>query len=341
MFGGKMRNTRYPLRVLLRTCGMACIGLLVGLTAIAASTLSTNENTMPDLTPEEARIIIHKGTEAPFSGAYLYNKADGTYACRQCGAALYRSSDKFESGCGWPAFDDAIPGAVKRVPDADGRREEILCAACGGHLGHVFEGERLTPKNVRHCVNSLSMSFVPAKGDAEQQAPATAPGTATAVFAGGCFWGVEDAFSKAPGVLDAVSGYTGGKVENPGYEQVSRGNTGHAEAVRVTYDPARVSYEELARLFFEIHDPTQLNRQGPDIGTQYRSAVFYANEEQKRVAASLIEQLHRKGWDVATELVPLDVFYPAEDYHQDFTARTGQGACHLRQPRFERGPNER
>lgn len=280
---------------------------------------------MKALSPEEKAVIESGATETPFSGRYWNHKADGTYACRRCGAALYRSGDKFDSGCGWPSFDDAVPGAVLRRPDADGRRTEILCAACGGHLGHVFEGEGFTPKNIRHCVNSLSLDFKPhEKGECMEEA----------VFAGGCFWGVEDAFQAVPGVCDAESGYTGGSTPNPAYEDVCTGRTGHAEAVRVTYDPDKVSYEELAKLFFEIHDPTQIDRQGPDVGTQYRSAVFYKDEKQKAVAERLIARLRRQGYAVATQLVPASVFYPAEDYHQDFTARTGRGGCHFRIPRF-------
>ena len=139
---------------------------------------------MRTLTEQEARVIIHKGTEAPFTGEYLHNKRQGTYVCRQCGAPLYRSSDKFDSGCGWPSFDDALPGAVRRSPDPDGHRVEITCENCGGHLGHVFKGEQFTAKNTRHCVNSISMIFVPEE---------------KAYFAGGCFWGVEDAFSHVEG----------------------------------------------------------------------------------------------------------------------------------------------
>ena len=279
---------------------------------------------MPALNPEERRVIKDKGTEPPFSGAYWNAHDAGVYVCRQCGQALYTSDAKFDSGCGWPSFDAMLPGAVLRKPDADGSRTEILCASCGGHLGHVFEGERLTPKNTRHCVNSLSLSFVPAER------------IASAVFAGGCFWGIEDAFSTVPGVLDAVSGYTGGKTENPTYQEVGSGLTGHAEAVRVWYDSARVDYATLARLFFEIHDPTQENRQGPDIGTQYRSAVFYANPKQEAIARSLLQELRSLGWNVVTSVEPLGAFYPAEAYHQDFTRRTGRGSCHIRVPRFAR-----
>lgn len=297
----------------------------------------TDSHPMPPLSAQEADILLHKGTEAPFSGRYHHHDKPGTYLCRQCGMPLYGSRDKFASGCGWPSFDAELPGAVRRLPDADGQRTEIVCAHCGGHLGHVFEGEGFTEKNTRHCVNSLSMTFVDA-GSPEEKAAfarrADAPCTATAIVAGGCFWGVEDAFEKLPGVCSAVSGYTGGTVPSPSYAQVSTGTTGHAEAVLIRYDPTRISYEQILRRFFEIHDPTQLNRQGPDVGTQYRSAIFYADDEQYAVAQRLVARLRELGYKVQTRLEKAAPFYEAEDWHQDFTARTGRGGCHLPVPRF-------
>ena len=279
------------------------------------------------LSADEERVIVNKGTEPPFSGKYYLNKEQGSYLCRRCDAPLFRSSAKFDSGTGWPSFDDAIEGAVKQISDADGRRTEILCAHCGAHLGHVFFSEGFTAKNVRHCVNSLSLNFMPEA--------VAAPKTQKAVFAGGCFWGVEYHLSKIKGVLSAKSGYTGGLTLNPSYRQVCTGNTGHAEAIEVEFDPALVSYETLAKLFFEIHDPTQLNRQGPDIGTQYRSAVFYTTAEQKTVAEKLIALLKTRGFNVVTSVEKAGTFWPAEDYHQDYYQKNGhQPYCHIYQKRF-------
>lgn len=288
------------------------------------------------LTEEEKRVILNKGTERPFSGKFYDFKGKGTYVCKQCGAPLYRSEDKFDSGCGWPSFDDEIPQAVKRMSDADGRRTEIVCANCGGHLGHVFVGEGLTPKNTRHCVNSVSMDFIPAgtrRGKPETEEDKEQ--TETAIFAGGCFWGVEYFLEKQAGVVSVVSGYIGGKVPHPTYEQVCSKATGHAEAVRIIYKPSEVSYETLAKLFFEIHDPTQLNRQGPDVGDQYRSEVFYTNPEQKEIAEDLIAQLKAKGIPVVTKVTPATTFWPAEIYHQDYYSRQGSTPyCHRYTKRF-------
>lgn len=262
------------------------------------------------LTDNEKMVILQKGTERPYTGEYWDHKAEGTYNCKQCDAPLYRSSDKFDSHCGWPSFDDEIKGAVTRVPDADGMRTEIICSNCKGHLGHVFLGEGFTQKNTRHCVNSISMTFVPAsekKGKNEK-----------AYFAGGCFWGVEYYLTKVDGVISTDVGYTGGRTLNPTYKDVSYKNTGHAEVVEVVFDPAKVSFEKLAKLFFEIHDFTQVDRQGPDIGDQYRTEIFYTSEAQKQVSEKLINILEKKGYKVATKVSKLVKYYKAEDYHQDY-----------------------
>ena len=280
-----------------------------------------------ELTPEEAKVILHKGTEAPYSGKYWKSKDAGIYKCKQCSAPLYSSEHKFDSHCGWPSFDDEFPNAVKRIPDADGIRTEIVCNNCGGHLGHVFIGERLTDKNVRHCVNSISMVFEPAAIDESKYSKA--------IFASGCFWGTEYMFKDMKGVISTTVGYTGGKTENPTYKEVCTGTTGHKEALEIVYDPKIVSYETLAKQFFETHDPTQVDGQGPDIGEQYRSEIFYFDDEQKTIAEKLIEILKEKGLKVATIITPAAKFYPAEDYHQDYYVKKGSKPyCHIYRKKF-------
>jgi len=310
------------------------------------------------LLPFERRVILEKATEPPFTGIFESFDHKGTYLCRRCGTPLFRSENKFHSGCGWPSFDAEIPGAVARKPDPDGLRTEILCARCGAHLGHVFEGEGFTPRNVRHCVNSVSLLFAPAPSKSaakpeSQPVPGvegSTPGSTSApvvsepgwvkpleraVFAGGCFWGVEYLLRQVSGVVETRVGYTGGHKPYPTYEEVCSHTTGHAEAVEVLFDPSKVSYEALTRVFFEIHDPTQLNRQGPDVGDQYRSAVFYTSPEQRAVAERLIHELREKGYDVVTQIVAADVFWPAEPYHQRYYERKGtKPYCHFRVQRF-------
>ncbi len=301
---------------------------LNGCTQNQHQTAATNQKNMKfkQLTPEEERVIVQKGTEAPFTGKYEKFVETGTYICKRCGAPLYRSADKFDARCGWPAFDDEIPGAVKRIPDADGMRTEIECASCGAHLGHVFLGEGLTSKDTRHCVNSISLDFVPAPSEVQ---------TDTAIFAGGCFWGVEYYMKKINGVISTEVGYTGGKTDHPDYKQVCSGTTGHYEAIEVVFDPHRTSFEGVAKMFFETHDPTEWNHQGPDWGEQYRSAVFYKTAEQKAITEKLIHLLKEKGFKVVTQVLPATTFWKAEDYHQDYYDHKGATPyCHGYVKRF-------
>jgi peptide methionine sulfoxide reductase msrA/msrB len=290
--------------------------------------VTDDENPMTDSTPwkrlsrEQHEVIVNGGTEPPGSGRLLNHEEDGTYTCARCSAPLFVSDSKFHSGCGWPSFDDSLPGAVRELPDADGRRVEIRCTHCDGHLGHVFRGESITPKDTRHCVNSLSIEFQ--RGRSE-----------LAFFAGGCFWGVEHLLQSIKGVSKVDSGYMGGERANPTYEEVCSGRTGHTETVRVTFDPEVVSYEALAKAFFEIHDPTQVNRQGPDVGTQYRSAIFVESPEQELTARRLIGVLEQRGLRVATQVEAAGIFWPAEAYHQDYFERNAAGhVCHERVKRF-------
>lgn len=279
------------------------------------------------LPPKVLAVVQNKGTEPPFSGEYDDFAEEGTYLCRQCGLALFRSKTKFHSGCGWPSFDEELPNAVKREPDADGRRTEIICARCQAHLGHIFTGEGLTSKNVRHCVNSLSLDFVTDQ---------TVLDTEEAIFAAGCFWGVEYYLKQLPGVLKTQVGYTGGRLDYPTYQMVCTGNTGHYEAIRVIYDPSKINYATLAKYFFEIHDPTQSDGQGPDLGAQYLSVIFYYDPSQKQTALNLIAELKQEGYAVCTQSLPVQTFWPAEAYHQDYYDKTGkQPYCHHHVKRFK------
>ena len=301
--------------------------LVFFMTFLIADNFKPWKSQIETLTAFEKHVLLNKGTERAFSGKYVHTKEDGTYTCKVCGAPLYRSGDKFDSHCGWPSFDDAIPGAIKEVPDADGRRIEIVCANCGAHMGHVFKGEGYTSKNVRHCVNSVSLNF--------QKKKVQTPLLKKAYFAGGCFWGVEYYLEKIDGVKEVTSGFMGGHMKNPGYYDVVRKDTGHLETVEVVYDPAEVSYETLAKTFFEIHDPTQADGQGPDIGSQYLSAIFVSNTEERKTIERLIDILEKKGFNIVTKVLPKAPFYRAESYHQDYYERKGSTPyCHRRIKRF-------
>lgn len=269
---------------------------------------------MNPLTPFEKWVIEDKGTERPFVGAYTDHFETGVYICRKCDAPLYFSHDKFHSGCGWPSFEDEIPQAVKRVLDADGHRTEIVCQNCGGHLGHVFEGERLTHKNTRHCVNSVSMRFVP-QADTNLE---------RAIFAFGCFWSREYLMQHTAGVVRTRVGYTGGKISRPTYREVSSGLTGHSEAVEVIFDATKTTFEALAKLFFETHNPRNKVLQGENNSGKYRSAIFYTNPTQKNVAEKLVAHLNKQEDDtkpVVTQIAPATAFYAAENHHQRYYER--------------------
>lgn len=278
------------------------------------------------LTPVVMHIVRDQGTEPPNTGKYNTFEDVGTYLCRQCGLALFRSTSKFISACGWPSFDEELPNTLARLPDPDGQRTEIRCMRCDAHLGHVFLGEGHTETNQRHCVNSLAIDFV---ADTEVH------DTEETIYAGGCFWGVQYLLEQEPGVLYTEVGYTGGDKETPTYEEVCQKNTGHFEAIRVIYNPDVINYETLTKIFLEIHDPTQPDGQGPDIGPQYQSAIFYYNDEQKKIASHLLKTLENKGLNIATQLIPANIFWPAEEYHQDYYHKTGKTPyCHVRTKRF-------
>lgn len=282
---------------------------------------------LASLTPAVRRIICDKATEYPYTGAYNSTKENGTYLCRRCGLALFRGKNQFHSGCGWPNFDEMIAHAIKETLDADGTRREILCQRCNSHLGHVFSGEHFTHKNLRHCVNSASLDFV-ANNEVRD--------TAEMIAAGGCFWGVDYFLRQIDGVLKVEVGYTGGITCEPNYEQVCTGQTGHYEAVRVVYNIAKTDYFTVLKRFFEIHDPSQKNGQGPDIGSQYKSAVFYYNKEQLADAEELIQRLKSRGYAVATRLLEVQTFWPGEEYHQDYYTKNHKAPyCHRETNRFD------
>jgi peptide methionine sulfoxide reductase msrA/msrB len=284
------------------------------------------------LTAEQRDILLHAGTEPPFCGGHLDNKDAGTYTCALCGLPLFDAGTKFDSKTGWPSFHTPYdPQHIREVKDSSHGmvRTEIRCARCDGHLGHVFD-DGPPPTGQRYCLNSASLSFT--KAGAELP-PESKPATfELAYFAGGCFWGIEDAFERIPGVVEATSGYMGGHVDNPSYEAVCTAATGHAETVEVRFDPKRVSYKALLEFFFNIHDPTTLNRQGPDVGPQYRSAIFATTDAQAAEARAHIAELAKaprmKGKRVVTTVSGKAQFWRAEDYHQDYNARTGH-QCHV------------
>ncbi|MCL4222559.1 MAG: bifunctional methionine sulfoxide reductase B/A protein [Phycisphaerales bacterium] len=286
------------------------------------------------LDEETYRITQRAGTEPPFCGMLLDNKKEGVYCCVVCGLPLFSSEHKFTSGTGWPSFYREFDRQhVSRKADRSHGmvRTEINCARCGAHLGHVFD-DGPKPTGERHCLNSASLVFYEKGKDLPAESRPIK--TETAYFAGGCFWGIEHYFQKGPGVIDAVSGYMQGRTEKPTYKEVCTKDTGHAETVKVVFDPTQISYRRLLEAFFVMHDPTQWNRQGPDVGSQYRSGIWYTSEEQRAAAEEFIRQLQDSGkvkGRIVTQLEKAETFWEAEEYHQDYIANTGR-ACHVKNP---------
>lgn len=291
----------------------------------------TVEEWRSSLTPEQFEVLRNKGTERPYTGKLLHNDKTGDYTCAACDNVLFKSDAKFDSHCGWPSFDKAIEGGkvITKEDNSHGmQRTEVLCARCGGHLGHLFD-DGPTKTGLRYCINSLSLGFK----EASKNVDAVLPASDTVVLAGGCFWSIQAIYQKLKGVNSVTVGYSGGTKRNPSYEDVSTGRTGYAESVQVVYNPNEIKLVDILKVFFSIHNPTTLNKQGADEGTQYRSAVFFNKEQHKEVALEVIASLQKnKVYDnaIVTQVQPLNKFYKAEDYHQDYyNNNKKQGYCQV------------
>jgi peptide methionine sulfoxide reductase msrA/msrB len=297
------------------------------------------------LSPEQFAVTQQGGTEPPFHNAYWDNHKPGIYVDVVSGQPLFSSLDKFDSGTGWPSFTQPLKtGEVVEKKDSTlgMDRTEVRSSLADSHLGHVF-ADGPAPTGMRYCINSAALKFIPVEdmdqaGYGQYLAPfvaaglVKAPAHETAILAGGCFWGMEEIIRKIPGVIQTTVGYTGGTTKDPTYEDVCTGTTGHAESIQVVFDPARLSYATLLDYFFRMHDPTTLNQQHNDRGTQYRSAIFYLSDEQKKTAERVKAQWDKSGkFDrpITTEITAATTFYPAEEYHQKYLLKNPGGYnCH-------------
>ncbi len=287
------------------------------------------------LSPDLYAVARHADTERAFTGTMWESETQGTYYCAACGLKLFNSDQKFVSSCGWPSFFEQHNKNSITFKDDNSYgmyRIEALCGRCDSHLGHLFDdGPKPTAK--RYCMNAISLDFVP-------KAVKNEGNLETITIGGGCYWCVEAVYKQLEGVEKVVAGFSGGTVENPSYKEVCTGQTGAAEGVEITFHKDETNLNELFQVFFAVHNPTTLNRQGEDVGTQYRSVIFYKNEEQKNAAESIIAELNKEVFSnkIVTTLEPFKAFYKAEDYHQNYYENNkNQPYCQMViQPKLEK-----